>query len=346
MFRNIARCITAFALLFIIGLVVTVNQVNQIYLRTPKADAVPVVFTIDESIGGTFAGVASKLKEAGLIQNTFWFRVAGELSGKTNDIQLGTFDLKSGMNYQSILSAITSTNVNEVSVTIPEGLSIKQMGEIVASKLSVSKADWEKATGVHSTFEGHPFVIAAQKPDSVDLEGYLFPDTYRFFKTATAEDVVKKMIDTMALKYADAVKDNENTEAKKLGFTPHDYLVLASIVEKEVRLPTTMKVVSGIFMNRLSINMALQVDSSVNYITGGDDPSVSYADLQIDSPYNTYKYRGLPPGPISAPGANALFAVFHPTETEYMYFLTTDAGDVRYSKTLEQHNEYKAMYLR
>ncbi len=331
----------------VIGLILLGFIANQIWimeLRSPNSKSDPMIFEVRE--GESFSTIAEHLQNQDFIPSAFWFRVAKKMKGASLAIQPGMYTLFKGMNYDDILYALYTPGSAEITVTIPEGLNIKQMGEIYQTKLGISAADWAAATGVKSPFEQHSFVLAAQKPDSVDLEGYLFPDTYRFFKTATAEDVVKKMIDTMALKYADAVKDNENTEAKKLGFTPHDYLVLASIVEKEVRLPTTMKVVSGIFMNRLSINMALQVDSSVNYITGGDDPSVSYADLQIDSPYNTYKYRGLPPGPISAPGSNALFAVFHPTETDYMYFLTTDAGDVRYSKTLEQHNEYKAIYLR
>jgi UPF0755 protein len=346
MLTSLRRCVTFVALIVVIMIVIGVGALNQMYFRSPKADAAPVGVTISEE-NGTFTEVTQMLKEQGLIKSTFWFKVAGKLSGKANKVQTGTFALKEGMNYSDILSVISSaTSPDEVSVTIPEGLNIRQMGEVVESKLGITAADWDAATGVNSPFETHAFVVAAGKPDSVDLEGYLFPDTYRFFKDATAEDVVEKMLDTMEVRYGAAAKNNTNTEAKKLNYTPHQYLTLASIVEKEVRQPTTMATVAGIFMNRLSINMALQVDSSVNYITGGDDPSVSYEDLKIDSPYNTYKYPGLTPGPISAPGVNALTAVFHPTETDYLYFLTDDEGNIFYAKTLQEHNVNKANHLK
>lgn len=312
----------------------------------PKADAKAQTFVITEE-RGAFLTVARDLKEDGLIKNVFWFRVAAKLTHKIDAIQAGSFVLTPGMSYYNVLVTLTEPQSTEVTVTIPEGYSLKQMGELLAHTLpNVTVEDWTAVTGVGSPLESHPFIVAAGKPNSVDLEGYLFPDTYRFFVSADAADVAEKMLDTMQLRYEEAAAGNENTELVDLAFTPHQYLTLASIIEKEVRQPATMAMVAGIFSNRLTINMALQADSTVNYITGGDDPSVSYADLEIDSPYNTYKYPGLPPGPISAPGLNALNAVFHDTASDYLYFLTDDEGNVYYAETFDEHQVNRAKYLR
>jgi len=128
--------------------------------------------------------------------------------------------------------------------------------------------------------------------------------------------------------------------------TTHEILTLSSIVEKEVRTAETMNNVADVFLKRIAIGMALQSDATINFIIKGDDPSPTYEDLEVHSPYNTYKHPGLPPGPISAPGLNALTAVFHPASNDYYYFLTTDAGDIYYAKTYDQHLENKRKYLK
>ena len=128
--------------------------------------------------------------------------------------------------------------------------------------------------------------------------------------------------------------------------TMHELLTLSSIVEKEVRTAETMKNVADVFLKRLDIGMALQSDATINYIIKGDNPSPLYSDLEVESPYNTYKHAGLPPGPISAPGLNALNAVLHPASNTYLYFLTTDEGAIYYAETYEEHLRNKARWLK
>ena len=194
---------------------------------------------------------------------------------------------------------------NEIEVTIPEGFVLSQIEE----RFKKAGIDLEVA-------------------DSD--EGYLFPDTYRFYLSATSLDVVKRMKDTFV---------------KKVGNIDRDDLILASIIQKEVAGAEDMKIVAGIFKKRLSRGLALQADSTVNYVTGKSNPRALIKDTKIDSLYNTYKYPGLPPGPISNPGLSAILAAKNPEVSPYWYFLTTPEGEVIYSKDFEEHKQARFKYL-
>lgn len=176
---------------------------------------------------------------------------------------------------------------------------------------------------------------------SADLEGYLSPNTYRVYKDATLQDVIDKLKTAREeeLKQFDARRWHDS------GMT-HVILTLASIIEKEANTPEDMAIVADIFSRRLEQNWALQSCATVNYITGKNDPGVSASDKKIDSPYNTYKYPGLPPGPICNPGLDAIKAVLEPKKNDYNYFMTGDDGVMRYSKTLEGHNENVVKFLK
>jgi UPF0755 protein len=323
----------------VIVLAIGFNGVNKMFLRSPKENEPVTSFEVKE--GDRLGLVAYNLEKEGFISSSFWFRVAARLSPDYSVVKPGFHDLKKGMSYADILRAISDDASTDISLTIPEGYTLKQIGALVTKNFEVTEEEWAKATGQFSPFESDPFVVAAKKPDGVDLEGYLFPDTYRFFTNADADDIVEKMLRAMETKVE--ALDAPTGDAK--GMTMHEILTLASIIEREVRKPSEMKNVSDIFLKRLSIGMALQADSTVNYVTGGDDPSISLSDRDIESPYNTYQNPGLPPGPISNPGLNALTAVIHPAENDYLYFLTDDLGQVYYAKTFEEHIANKAKYL-
>ena len=331
------------AVLAIIVAVVLVNQVWHFYARSVNPAEHSVDFVVNE--GETWESVTKRLEDEAIIANAFWFRVYARLSGHDDALQGGAHTLVMGNAYADTLDRLTTpAMLNEVQVTIPEGLTIKQMGELLVQKGLANEAEWSAATGVDSPFESHSFVVNAQKPDDVDLEGYLFPDTYRFMVDASAEDIVEIMIDNMERRVA-SLGATPTGDAE--GMTMHEILTLASIVEREVRQPETMKNVADIFLKRLDIGMALQADSTVNYVTGGDSPSITLEERDnTESPYNTYKYVGLPPGPISNPGLNAIDAVLNPTHNEYLYFLTTDSGDIYYASTYDQHVDNKNRYLK
>lgn len=307
---------------------------------SPSTDATSVSFTVEPGMRG--AEVALHLQEEGVISSAFGFRVYTRLTGKSAAIPTGVFDFKEGMSYKEALQVLITAKAQEVQVTIPEGYTLKQIGVAVREKIpTITEEAWNAAVGVDSPFASDPFVVASEKPESVDLEGYLFPDTYRFFANATAEDVVKKLLRAME-EHVATVSFVPNEQLP----TTHALLTLSSILEREVRHPSEMGNVSDIFLKRLKIGMPLQADSTVNYVTGGTDPSVSHADTQLDSPYNTYKYPDLPPGPISSPGMNALQAAAHPSENIWYYFATDEAGEVYYAKTYDEHLQNVARHVR
>ena len=334
-------CGALFGIAGVILLIVAVRQFSHFWWQQPSENAAPVTFEVEEGEG--LALVTDDLYEAELIASPFWFSVYAKLDGSARSIQAGVFELQQGMHYASIVDVLIDANSEEVTITIPEGYTLEQIAEEVTSNLDIDPTDWALMVGLASPLEDHPFVVAAGKPENVDLEGYLFPDTYRFFANATAEDVALTMLEEMEENVlALDIEYNRVEDVHRL----HDILTLASIVEREVRHPQDMATVAGLFYNRLEIGQALQADSTVNYFTGKDTPSVSLSDTEIDSPYNTYLYAGLPPGPISNPGFNALKAVADPVQTDYFYFLTSPEGDVYYGTTFDEHIENRNLYLR
>ncbi len=327
-------------LISLFAIVVAVRFAHAAWYSHPVSSAEVVSFQISPN---GWRDVPERLEEEGLIQSPFAFRWYARLSGNAKKIQTGIFTLRPGMSYAAIVGAfLYDEQPSEVQVTIPEGYTLAQIGTVVREKIpTITEEEWNAAVGVDSPFETHRFVLAAKKPDGVDLEGYLFPDTYRFFLDASAEDVVKKMLDGMET-HVLSLSFSVNEELP----TFHAMLTLASVVEREVRAPKEMADVADIFLKRLKIGMPLQADSTVNYVTGGKDASVSYADTELDSPYNTYKYPELPPGPISNPGMNALQAVMHPAQNAWYYFATDEEGKVYYAKTYDEHLRNVAAYVR
>ncbi len=184
--------------------------------------------------------------------------------------------------------------------------------------------------------------ILKEKEKNASYEGFIFPDTYRVYKDAKPEDLLQKIFDNLEQKITPEMR----MEISKQNKTFFEILTMASIVEKEAPDASSMAKVADIFWRRLNMNWALQSCATVNYITGKTTPAVSLDDTKIDSLYNTYKYRGLPPGPIANPSLTAIKAVIYPEKNDYWYFLSDDEGNIYYSKTLEQHNAYKARYLK
>lgn len=215
---------------------------------------------------------------------------------------------------------------NEDYVSYLEEQDIRLNKEVEKTKVSDVRAKYE---------------FLSDAPNGSDLQGFLYPDTYEFYTDATEEEILYKLLDTFGQKITKEMRD----DIKKSGRNLYDVIILASIIEKEVRTLESKRNVSGIFYNRLDINMALQSDATVNYITQSGRDRSTLEDLKIDSPYNTYKYRGLPPGPIANPGYDSIYAAIYPYETDYVYFLTTQEGDIYYAKTFEQHVRNKNKYL-
>ncbi|MBD3251912.1 endolytic transglycosylase MltG [Candidatus Uhrbacteria bacterium] len=177
------------------------------------------------------------------------------------------------------------------------------------------------------------YAFLSEVPESHSLEGYLFPDTYEVWEDQLPEGLIRKQLRTFANKVIIPLEEQRAAS----GLSWHEVVTLASIVEAEVRTPKTRKVVAGIFLNRLNDGMRLQSDATLNYIIDEGRDRATQQDLKLDSPYNTYRLEGLPPGPVGNPGLSSIEAVLNPTPTEYYFFLTDESGNVYYAETFEGH---------
>lgn len=323
------------------------------------------IFTVKN--GENIGSIAANLEKDKLIKNSFYFKFYFWQNKGADKIKAGKYLLSSKMTIGDIARIIMQGKVmpEGVWVTIPEGLTLKDIdekfaqsgltkrGEIMNYKFDFSQTKKEKdiissLLGVAAD-DSASYDFLKDKPEKASLEGFLFPDTYRFREGATTDEIVAKMLDNFNKKLDNdlrkAISDRRQAFKKDSILTTFEIITLASIIQREVRSPEDMKIVAGIFYNRLNVGMKLEADSTLNFITDGHRDRATYEDLKIDSLYNTYKYGGLPPGPISNPGLDAIKAAIYPAETEYFYFLTASGGQVIYSKTYGEHLKNIAKWL-
>jgi len=272
--------------------------------------------------GASLQGIANSLYDSKVIRSPFFFRLAVRMLGGEKKMIAGDYLLDAKESSFELAYRITEGQFHLVTfkATIPEGWSIFQI------------ADYLKANLIG--FDKTKFLKLAKSN-----EGYLFPDTYFISPTIKPEAVVELM------------KNNFDQKIKTVGgiatstHSLKEIIIMASILEEEARTTESRRMVAGILWKRLSIGMPLQVDSTFLYINGKNTYELTADDLKIDSPYNTYKYRGLPPGPISNPGLDAIFAAVNPTNSKYLYFLSSKSGKMYYATTFEQHKRNKELYL-
>jgi len=279
--------------------------------------------------------IAEHLKNSNLIENQFFFQLYVFLSLRQYALKSGEYELSQSMSIREIADTIVLGGTNEILITIPEGFTLKQIEQrLVAAGLIKQN---ELVSYVFS--ESAPQVLS-DKPKSASLEGYLFPDTYRFFKDAKLSDIVSKMVVNLDNKLTSDLK----IAIKNSSYTTYEIITMASLIEKEVKSDADREIVSGILWKRLKAKVPLQVDATLVYITGSKE--IFDADKKINSPYNTYFYRGLPKGPISNPGLSAIMAAIFPKSSPYWYYLSAKDGATIFSKTLEEHNRNRAIYLK
>lgn len=225
-------------------------------------------------------------------------------------------------------------------ITIIEGWNLKQIdGYLKKEGVATDKAISDFRVGDYKA----DYDFLADAPAKADLEGYLFPDTYRIFASTTADEIVVKMLNNFAAK----VSPEMMTEISRQKKTLHQVVTMASVVEKEVTSKNDMKIVAGIFWDRIKNGQALQSCATLAYVLGENKPQYTYEDTQIKSSYNTYINQGLPPGPIANPGLNAISGSIYPTYTNYNYFLSRpDTGETVFSATYEEHTANKQKYLK
>lgn len=290
------------------------------------------------------SSIAQGLEDAGLIRSAAFFKLTTWSRGTRGDFKAGSFELSPSMSTREIEYALTTQTPSEeeVQITVLEGWTINDIAAHLEAEGIATKEDFFAEVGHSAEFVspgelpawGDTYGFLADKPARNSLEGYLFPDTYRIFAESGAKALVRRMLSNFDAKLTADLR----AEIEASGRSVFGVVTMASIIEREVRSDEDMAIVSGIFWKRLEIGMGLQADSTVNYITGGSKPSVSFEETNIDHPWNTYKYRGLPAGPIGNPSLRAIVAAIRPVETDYLYFLTNPEGKVFYGRTLDEHN--------
>ena len=282
--------------------------------------------------GMTLKKVSQELSRQNLIRSASAFQAIALIQDKQKLIMVGEYNVSPSMLPADILQRITSGKTVLHPVTIPEGYRITEIADLLKKQDLVDKESFLQETK-------NMALITGVSADS--LEGYLFPETYHFGKFTAEATIVKKMVETFKER---ALKQEFLKRAKEIGFSYHEIITLASLIEKETGKDSERKQISSVFHNRLKKNMRLQTDPTVIYAIENFDGNIRKRDLKIDSPYNTYRYKGLPPGPIASPGLKSIVAALYPVKTENLYFVSRQDGSHQFSATLNEHNRAVQKY--
>jgi UPF0755 protein len=276
------------------------------------------------------AAIGRRLTEAGVVRDEASFRLALWRSGQARRLQAGEYRFDRPMTARQVIDQLARGEVFTRPVTFPEGLTVKQMSQIYERDGFGPAADFVKAAQ-------RAELVRDLDPAARDLEGYLFPDTYSLPRKASAAQLVERMVTA----FRDALTPEIVERAAARGHSVRELVTLASLVEKETARPDERPVVAAVYSNRLKIGMGMQCDPTVIYAlerAGRYTGNLTREDLRFDSPYNTYRYAGLPPGPIASPGLASLQAAAAPADVPYIYFVSRNDGSHVFSTTLDEHN--------
>lgn len=303
-------------------LLLFISAVLSTSCSSPRGAAIRVIVPK----GATFGVATDSLHKAGLVGSSTLFKLYARFKQTDRNIKPGTYLVKRGTPWSDILAALHGGHGLVNTVTIPEGFTLSQIVPLLAQTLGVPVDSVNAA--VSDTTMIHRIGAPAK-----NLEGYLFPDTYAFPDGTHARAAVLEMVKRFEREW----KPEWNQQLAKLALTRHQVVALASIVEREAKVPAERPVIARVYLNRLGRQMLLQADPTVQYARGKHTTRVLLKDLEIDSPYNTYKYPGLPPGPIASPGGPSLVAALYPANVSYLYFVAAPDGHHEFRNTLEEH---------
>jgi UPF0755 protein len=315
-----------------------------LYQRTSEPfkgyEAAEQFVTIEPGSGTRTIG--QRLIQAGVIRDEATFRAALWRSGHARALQAGEFRFDRPMTPAEVIDKIASGDVYNRRITFPEGLTIQEMARLYEQQGFGKAANFIEAAR-------DPNAIRSLDPAATDLEGYLFPETYSVPRDTTAA----KLVGLMVGRFKQIFTPEMQQAAQGLGLTAREVVTLAALIEKETARPSERPIVAAVYLNRLKIGMAMQADPTVIYalqLAGRYNGNIRRDDLSFDSPYNTYRYPGLPPGPIASPGLASLQAAVAPANVEYLYFVSRNDGSHVFARTLVEHNEnvrqYQVKYFR
>ncbi len=332
--RRFLRVLVALAFIMLVGVGVGAFgywfrervAVDRSVPRTPKVIIVPN--------GATGHEIAALLAHEGVLTSAFTFEVLARLRGERSRMQAGQFRFAAHLTQRDVLRQLVEGGQQvAVWITIPEGYTDAQIaGTLAAHRLGDEAQLASEFARASLTFDGRK---------TASLEGYLFPDTYLIPRDAKPAGIAKMLTD----QFHAGLPANARKRARALGMTIPQIVTLASLVEREGKVDAERPLIAGVIYNRLHRGMPLQVDASLEYIFKRHKDVITYSDLALDSPYNTYRHTGLPPTPIANPGMPSLRAAFFPQASDYLYYVAMGSGRHAFSRTLSEHNANVARYL-
>jgi UPF0755 protein len=288
--------------------------------------------------GASGGKVAEVLHESGVIRSAPLFRALLRVTGSAGRLQAGEYRFSGPMGPLGVRRLLVQGNIVLHQITVPEGLRLDQTFALFVSRGLGTLDGFQEASR-------RTEAVQPLDPEAEDLEGYLYPDTYRLPRAFSEEEILGAMVD----RFLQVFGEPERERAAELGMSPRQVVTLASLVERETSDPSERELVSAVFHNRLRRGMLLQCDPTVIFALireGLYDGRLTRSGLELDSPYNTYLHPGLPPGPIASPGAESLFASLHPADTDYLYFVSMNTGRHHFSRSLDEHRRAVNRYQR
>ena len=306
-------CVVVLLLALVIGV-----SFWGLFLR-PASDVPPgQPVQIEIPQGSSTAEIGQLLADIGVVGNANRFRYEARSMGADGELRAGVYDLSTGSEYDDVIELLRRGPESVyVEVTIPEGFVIEQIAERVEAETGISASEFlALARGGVTEFPDYPFLASGYEGS---LEGYLFPKTYRIKEGAGARDVIITMLE----QYKKEMDSVDTTYSQQRGVSTHELVTIASMIEREAQLASERELISSVIYNRIAKGMRLEIDATIEYVLPGNRFRLTNQDLELDSPYNTYRNAGLPPGPIANPGLASLQAAARPAQTEYIYYVLT-----------------------
>jgi len=306
---------------------------------------------VEVPIGSSLSSISTLLEKKGVIKDARVFKYYAKFKNESQ-FQAGNYDLTKAMTFDELIESLKTGKVYRKPVftmTIPEGLTLEQIGKIIEKKTPYSQKEFmdlvTSDTFVQQMMANYPELVTdAVLAENIryDLEGYLYPATYSYYEEKPSlEAIVEEMITAM-----NNVVKNYNDVLTEKQMSVHQLLTFASLLEEEATAQTDRETIASVFYNRINEGMPLQTDPTVLYALGDHKDRVLYEDLEVDNAYNTYKNKGLPPGPIAGAGKTSIEATLNPSQTDYFYFLADKEGVNHFSKTYDEHLQKIAKYLK
>ena len=274
--------------------------------------------------------VADMLEKRGIIQSRLKFWLAAKMNGADGTFKVGTYALHTNMEPRDVLQVLVEGNTVQVRFTIPEGFTVEDIARRLDAKGIVKQAAFLQAAKHYAPYD----YIEKNDQARYYAEGFLFPDTYEVDGDITVDGILSMMSRDFDQRLTRKMRER----AKEENLSIYELIILASLVEKEARYEEDRALIAQVFLKRLAVGMPLQSDATLQYLLDAPKEDVTYKDTEMDSPYNTYQHRGLPPGPVANPGTASIEAVLWPADTDYLYFVADRDGHNYYSHTYEEHD--------